>query len=264
MSERTVVRFYVLAFGIAWLGWIPAALGSRSIAPFDAPHFQFLLILPAIAPALAAVIVMRATYGVVASNELFKALVRWQVSPAWYLVAVLGPLVLLVAGRTVTDVLRLTDVPPAPQGEPIALAIVALITSLLANPWEEVGWRGFALPHLQERHTALIATLIVGGLWGVWHTPVFFWIGNPMSTYPFLPWFAGTVAVAFIYTWLYNSTAGSLLPVTLFHVTLNTLGVVVNGVSVAALAIVYALVAIILILVFGGVSLSQRERVRMG
>lgn len=264
MSERPVVRFYILAFGIAWLGWIPAALGSHGIAPFDAPHFQFLLILPAIAPALAAVIVTRATYGPAAGNDLFKALLRWRVSPAWYLVAVLGPLVLLVAGRTVTDVLRLTDVPPAPQGEPMAIALAALIASLLANPWEEVGWRGFALPHLQKQHTALIATLIVGGLWGMWHTPVFFWIGNPMSTYPFLPWFAGTVAVAFIYTWLYNGTAGSLLPATLFHVTLNTLGVVINGVSVAALAIVYALVAAVLIAAFGGVNLSRRERVRVG
>ncbi|MFC1463876.1 MAG: CPBP family intramembrane glutamic endopeptidase [Candidatus Brachytrichaceae bacterium NZ_4S206] len=263
MSERPVVWFYILACGIAWLGWIPAALGSRGIAPFDAPHFQFLLILPAIAPALAAAVVTRATYGAAASNELFKALVRWQVGPAWYLVAIFGPLVLLVVGRTVTNVLRLTDVPPVPRGEPMTIAPAALIASLLANPWEEVGWRGFALPHLQKQHTALIATLIVGGLWGVWHTPVFFWIGNPMSTYPFLPWFVGTVAVAFIYTWLYNSTAGSLLPVTLFHVASNTFGVVITGVSVTALAIVYALVALVLIVVLGSVNLSRGERVRM-
>ncbi len=44
MSKRPVIEFYVLAFGIAWLGWVPAALGSRSVAPFDAPYFQLLLI----------------------------------------------------------------------------------------------------------------------------------------------------------------------------------------------------------------------------
>jgi membrane protease YdiL (CAAX protease family) len=264
MSERTVVRFYVLAFGIAWLGWIPAALGSRSIAPFDAPHFQFLLILPAIAPALAAVIVMRATYGVVASNELFKALVRWQVSPAWYLVAVLGPLVLLVAGRTVTDVLRLTDVPPAPQGEPIALAIVALITSLLANPWEEVGWRGFALPHWQQRFTALTASLILGGLWGLWHVPLFFWVGNPMATYPFGLWFLSLLALTVLYTWLYNATAGNLFVVTLFHVGLNTFGAAVQGISWLSLVLVYSLVALILLVRFGPIHLSPQPRTQAG
>lgn len=243
MSKRPVVWFYILAFGIAWLGWVPAALGSRGVAPFDAPYFQLLLILPAIAPALAAVIVTRATDGSAAGSALF------------------GPLVLLFAGRIATGALGPTDVPPAPQGDPATLAVAALITSLLANPWEEVGWRGFALTHLQKRHTALIATLIIGTLWGLWHLPFFFWTGNPMSAYPFPPWFIGTVAVAFIYTWLYNSAAGSLLPVTLFHVALNTLGVVVTGVSVTALAIVYALVALVLLALFGGVNLSRRERV---
>ncbi len=261
MSKRPVVWFYILAFGIAWLGWIPAVLGSRGVAPFDASYFQLLLILPAIAPALAAVIVTRATDGSAAGGALFGALVRWRIDPAWYVVAIFGPLVLLFAGRIVTDALRLADVPPVPQGEPVTLTVAALITSLLANPWEEVGWRGFALPHLQRRHTALIATLIIGVLWGLWHLPVFFWIGNPMSAYPFLPWFAGTVAVALIYTWLYNSAAGSLLPVTLFHVALNTLGVVITGVSVTALAIVYVLVALVLIVLFGSVNLSRQERV---
>lgn len=263
MSRHPLVWFYILAFGIAWLGWIPAALGSRGVTPFDAPYFQMLLILPAVAPALAAAIVTRATYGAAASNDLFRALVRWRVGPAWYLVAVFGPVVLLLAGQVVTNVLGLADVPPAPQGELVPLVIAALVTSLLSNPWEEVGWRGFALPYLQQRHTALVATLIVGVLWGAWHLPIFFWTGNPMSAYPFLPWFAGTVAVAFIYTWLYNSAAGSLLPVTLFHIVLNTLSVVITGTSITALATVYALVALVLIVVFGGANLSHRERVRV-
>lgn len=262
MSKYPLVWFYILAFGIAWLGWIPAVLGSRGLAPFDAPYFQALLILPAIAPALAAAVVTRATYGATAVNDLFKALLRWRVGPAWYLVAMFGPAALLLAGRIVTNVLGLADGPPAPRGEFVPLVIAALVTSLLSNLWEEVGWRGFALPHLQQRYTALVATLIVGVLWGAWHLPIFFWAGNPMSAYPFPPWFVGTVAVAFIYTWLYNSAAGSLLPVTLFHVMLNTLGVVITGASITALAMVYALVALVLIVVFGGANLSRRERVR--
>ncbi|WP_298490667.1 type II CAAX prenyl endopeptidase Rce1 family protein, partial [uncultured Chloroflexus sp.] len=62
----------------------------------------------------------------------------------------------------------------APQDERVAVVIAALISSLLANPWEEVGWRGFALPHWQQRYNALAATVIVGGLWGLWHLPIFF------------------------------------------------------------------------------------------
>jgi membrane protease YdiL (CAAX protease family) len=30
---------------------------------------------------------------------------------------------------------------------------------------EETGWRGFALPHLQGGHGALVAALILGPIW---------------------------------------------------------------------------------------------------
>jgi membrane protease YdiL (CAAX protease family) len=85
-----------------------------------------------------------------------------------------------------------------------------------------------------------------------------------MSAYPFLSWFISTVAGSFIYTWLYNSTNGSLLLVTLFHIALNTFGVVISGVSVIALALVYGCAALVLVVIFGGTNLSRRERVCAG
>lgn len=264
MSKHPVSWFYILAFGISWLGWIPAALGSHGLTPFDQPYFQFLLVLPAIGPALAAVIATRTAYGKTQVGDLFRPLLRWRVHLGWYLVAVLGPVVLLLAGQGITKRLGFSATGSAPQGELLPLAISAFVMSLLSNPWEEVGWRGFALPHLQKRYTALAATLIVGILWGLWHIPLFFWKGNPMAEYPFLFWFTGTVAGAFIYTWLYNSTRGSLLPVTLFHIALNTFGAVITGVSVIVLAILYVLVALVLVVTFGNINLSRRERVCAG
>ncbi|MCS6906754.1 MAG: type II CAAX endopeptidase family protein [Anaerolineales bacterium] len=264
MNRHPVGWFYILAFSISWLGWIPTVLGSHGIAPFDEPYFQLLLLLPAIAPTLAAVIVTRMTYGKSQIVALLKALFHWRVSLIWYVVAVFGPLVLLLMGRMITDWLGLSAAQPTSQGDLFPLALSAFGMSLLSNPWEEVGWRGFALPHLQKRYSALVATLIVGSLWGVWHLPLFFWVGNPMAEYPFLPWFVGTVAGAFLYTWLYNSTKGSLLPVALFHVSLNTFGVVITGVSIGILAILYVLVALVLVVVYGSINLSRQERIRAG
>jgi membrane protease YdiL (CAAX protease family) len=209
--------------------------------------------------------VTRAEQGGAGVRALLKGLVTGRVSWIWYLVALLGPLALLLAGRLVTGLFGFTDTPPAPSGPPLALGIQAFVMALFANPWEEVGWRGFALPRLQGRYNALVATLIVGVLWGLWHLPLFFWAGNPMAEYPFLPWFTGIVAGAFLYTWLYNSTQGSLLLVALFHVALNTFGVLVAGVSITALAIVYCSVAVALVAVFGSANLSRQEKqVRMG
>lgn len=264
MSKYPLTSFYIIAFGISWLGWIPVAIGSHGIAPFDNPYFQFLLIFPAVGPALAAVIVTQVVYGRTGVRGLLGALIQWRVALVWYIAAVFGPVVLLLAGQAITKLLGFSVIRAGLQGDLFPLAISAFLMSLLSNPWEEIGWRGFALPHLQKRYTALLATLIVGVLWALWHLPLFFWAGNPMAEYPFLPWFIGTVAGAFIYTWLYNSTKGSILLVALFHVALNTFGVVVSDVSIVVLAILYCLVAIALIASFGSTNLSRQERVRAG
>ncbi len=47
---------------------------------------------------------------------------------------------------------------------------------------EELGWRGYALPKLLQRFSPLVASLIIGVLWGLWHQPTFFIAGSPMAT----------------------------------------------------------------------------------
>ena len=264
MKKHPVTWFYVLAFAISWLGWLPVVAGSRGVSPFDHALFQLLLLLPALGPALAAIVVTAASDGKAGINLLLKPLVQWRVGAGWLAIAVMSPALLLALGKIVTQALGLPAI-AAPRGTNIAgMAVAALVMALFSNTWEEVGWRGFALRRLQETHQALVATLVVGVLWGLWHLPLFFWTANPMSDYPFLSWFIGTVALSFIYTWLYNSTQGSLFVVTLFHVLTNTFGVVISGVSVTALTIVYSVVAVVLVAVFGRDNLARRERVRAG
>jgi len=263
MRKSPITWFYILAFGISWLGWVPLALGSHGISPFDKPYFQFLLIFPAIGPALAAIIVTQMTHGKTGVRDLLKALIQWRVDLDWYLVAVFGPVVLLIAGKAITKLLGFSVTPAGPQGDLFSVAISAFAMSLLPNTCEEIGWRGFALPRLQKRYNALLATLTVGVLWGLWHLPLFFSVGNPMSEYP-LPHFIFIVAGAFIYTWLYNSTKGSILLVALFHVALNTFGAIISGVSIIVMAIVFCLVAVALVATFGSTSLSRQERASAG
>jgi membrane protease YdiL (CAAX protease family) len=263
MRKYPIAWFYLLAFGISWLGMISIVLASRGIAPFDSPYFQFMSIFFDIGPALAAVIVSQVAHGKTGVQDLNKGLLRWRVGLVWYIVAVLGPAVLLIASQLITKLLGLPVTITTP---PIVLSpyvIFGVAISFLANTCEEIGWRGFALPHLQKRYNALLATLIVGMLWGLWHLPLVFLVGNPMSESPFL-WFIIIVANAFIYTWVYNSTKGSILLVALFHGSLNIFGAFIPGVSPIAYALLNCVVAIALIAVFGKVNLSRREKVCAG
>ncbi len=98
MRKYPIVWFYILAFGISWLGMISVVLASRGIAPFYRPYFIFLSIFYAIGPTLAAVIVSQVAHGKTGIRGLLKGPIRWRVGPVWYIVAVLGPVVLSTKG----------------------------------------------------------------------------------------------------------------------------------------------------------------------
>jgi uncharacterized protein len=262
MRKYPLTWFYILAFGISWLGMISIVLNSRGIAPFYRPYFLVLSIFFAIGPALAAAIVSQVAQGKTGVQNLLKGLIRWRVGLVWYIVAVLGSAVLFLAAQVVTKLLGLPVTIAVPPVELSPYVIFGFGVNFFANTCEEIGWRGFALPRLQKRYNALLATLIVGTLWGLWHLPLIF-LAGPMSEYPFL-WFISIVTDAFMYTWIYNSTKGSTLLVALFHGSGNIVGAFIPGVSAVAYALVNCVMAIVLIAVLGKVNLSRRERVCAG
>jgi membrane protease YdiL (CAAX protease family) len=262
MRKYPVAWFYILAFVISWIGLIPGVLVSRGVAQFDNPYVHLLGILFSIGPALAAVIMSQITQGKTGVQNLLRALLKWRVGWVWYIAALLGPMVIFMAGQFITKIMGLTVVSSELESNPFLLGS-AIFTVILSNTGEEIGWRGFALPHLQKRYNALAASLIVGLLWSLWHLPLVFLTGNLMAQSPLL-WFISIVAVAFIYTWLYNSTQGSILLVALLHVSENLFGALIPGVSPVAYAFLNCVVATILILVFGKVNLSHQKRVYAG
>ncbi len=261
MKKHPLIWFYVLAFVLSWMGWAPMVAASQGVSFFQHPAFHFLLILPAVGPALAAFLVQRNALGHARASAWFRSLWRWRANGLWLFVAMILPALLLLADDGIARALGWSASAPMGQTTP-AVALSALVVALLSNPWEEVGWRGFALPRLQSRYTAFTATLIVGTLWALWHVPLFFWADNPMSHYPFGVWFVSTVANAFVYTWLFNSTGGSVTAVAVYHVANNTYGPIIGSGSVLSNGIVNVVVAAVVVTVFGVSHLSRNERTR--
>jgi membrane protease YdiL (CAAX protease family) len=109
-------------------------------------------------------------------------------------------------------------------GPSITLAFYVIPFFLLdaVTNGEEIGWRGYVLPRLQVKYSALLATLILAAIWILWHIPKFL---PHWDTVYFAWWMGDTAAKALLLTWMYNNTRGSLLLVTLFHASFNTAAV---------------------------------------
>jgi membrane protease YdiL (CAAX protease family) len=133
---------------------------------------------------------------------------------------------------------------------------------------EEIGWRGYALPRLQARRSALSASLILAPIWGLWHLPL--WLtGDAVKTPVFyVPFFFFSVfAFSVILTWVYNSTEGSLLMVVFLHATVNlpvTLGIEELGSRATVPVLLYwglmAVAAIVVVIWAGPEHLSRKRK----
>jgi membrane protease YdiL (CAAX protease family) len=177
--------------------------------------------------ALAALIVTSLTLGREGVGELLRRFLIWRVGVQWYLVILLGPAILALAAIGLNAVL--TGASPnfdnvyarqifGTSSHLGYLVVPFFLVDALANG-EELGWRGFVLPRLQARHSALVSSLILGFVWGLWHLPKFWAAGEPESLALAI---VHNMALAILFTWVYNNTQGSLLIATLFHAAMNT------------------------------------------
>jgi membrane protease YdiL (CAAX protease family) len=87
---------------------------------------------------------------------------------------------------------------------------------------EEFGWRGYALPRLQARWSALVSTIVLGVIWTVWHLPLWFLAGSSQQGSSFWLFLANLILTSILYTWLFNNAKGSILVAVVFHAISNT------------------------------------------
>lgn len=156
--RHPLTSYFVLAFAFSWACWSVPALGYR-----DGAGAAF-LVLGSFGPLVAAVTMTRITGNSVKS--WFKGLFRWRVAPRWYLFAVGVPITLAVL-ITAEFAMFGEELDWFVFDNRLAAFLPSLLFIALAGGGnEEPGWRGFALPRLQDRLTPVRATLLLGALWG--------------------------------------------------------------------------------------------------
>jgi membrane protease YdiL (CAAX protease family) len=228
VQRHPLPAFFLLAIGLTWIFLIPDALGSRGILPFRLP--LPLMIVMGYMPTLAAVLVTAQTRGKEGVRALFRKLLIGRVGLRWYLVAVFGLAAIyiaviflhnLIASSSALPVLS-ERLPPLSPSQMVVYLIPMFLVITIING-EELGWRGFALPGLQAKYTALTSSLILGLIWTLFHLPLFFTVtGSSQADWSFASFLVSTVAMSILYTWMLNNTRGSVLLAYLFHGAANT------------------------------------------
>jgi membrane protease YdiL (CAAX protease family) len=192
VTRHPFIAFVLVAYGVSWSLWGVAAAGGGTV-PFLAGVFG---------PMTAAVLVTYWTGGSI--RAWLAPALAWRVSARWWAYA-LGLPALIFA--VVSLVLQVT-------GEPVEWGLAAdrlpsyvagfFFVLFLGGAMEELGWRGYGLPHLLEDHSPIRATLVLGFVWGVWHVPVY----GPLG-------FVVPMILAFFYTYLWAKTGSVLLCIVL-------------------------------------------------
>lgn len=213
----SVIAYLLVACAATWALLLP--LGR----PWGLPPAWHAL--GAAGPLVAAYLVVRLRGGRAGVRAWLRGWARWRVGARWWLLAAAGPLVLFgasaaavrLAGGGWPDFARLGD---ARHGTGWLLDLL-LVASLAYGVGGEAGWRGFMLPRLQARYGPLRATLVLAPAWALWHWPAFLYRPELQGGYAAQAGFAFTLlASAFVLTFLYDGTRGSLLLTALWY-TLN-------------------------------------------
>jgi uncharacterized protein len=218
LRQHPIASFFFLAYLISWALWLPLVVSGDG-SPTGLAFVP--LLLGSLVPSAVAIVLVARLRGKAGVRTLLRRLLIWRVGFGWWAAIVL--LSMLALAAVGVSVLLRGDAPDVTATIPgaVFLFIFSIIPGSAGG--EELGWRGFALPHLQRGRSALGASVILGLAWGVWHLPLYLTGADFRPLSLFAPWVLAAVAASVIYTWMYNGTGGSLLIVVLFHAASNML-----------------------------------------
>lgn len=208
MDRQSFIKFVAIAFGLTWI--VQFGLVAAGIPPLSPVAIPAML-LAAVAPSLAAVIVTARSSGGV------RAALRQLWGPpggpiGWLALALVARKALVVAAAIIVVALG----GDAPE---VALIPMTIGTALVASFGEELGWRGFAYRRLARVGSPALAALATSALWALWHLPTA-WFGEP-SAVEFGLYAVQVTAFGVVICWLFERSGGRTLTAVLAHVGVN-------------------------------------------
>lgn len=216
MSRYPVVAFMLLACGYSWSWWLLMIAGQNGWIPLHVPAGPW----GSFGPLIAALLLCRMDGTTVGIKAFVRRSLWSRTDWRWLGLALLLPLVFMLAALQVHA--WWAGGPALDWSKAYLLPLLFLLILVLGGPLgEEFGWRGLLLPLLLRRWSPLIASLLLAGLWLLWHLPLF-WLEGAAQEGTSIAGFALMVACAsLLFTWFWLHTGPGLWPVLILHTSIN-------------------------------------------
>lgn len=236
IRSHVLSAYFLMAFGWSWTWWLGLLFATPAQAFLSGnlpPLFFVFALLGGAGPSLAGIVVSLLAGGRQEMIRLFSNQDKPGVQPVWWVVvALIVPF--LVVTQTIVHAMTGRTVSFQTQG---MMLVMGFIWPVFSSLGEEIGWRGYALPRMLDKHNPLAASLLLGFIWGVWHLPADY-IAYQSYGWLFVPFFflvgpLTLTAHSVMMTYLYLRTNRRLAYMVLYHYTITMTGILSPSVSFA-------------------------------
>lgn len=131
---------------------------------------------------------------------------------------------------------------------PQTIIMGVLLTFIQGATGEETGWRGFLQPSVERNFCVIKASLIVGIIWGFWHTPLWLtsgYSGMQLLQYIFV-FLVSIISLSIVIGICYNRSKNLFVPICI-HFIFNFISTIFTGSALdifTCFAVLYTLMAV--------------------
>ena len=264
-EKKNLFLFFVLSIVISWLLWIPSILVSFGI--ISPGPIQIISQFAVFGPFIAAFVLTYVNSRKDGVKKLFLSGWNIRFQKKW-IFALFLPISTSVGVYLILSVLEPMD--RLQYAPPLIMWIPNFILYyFIGGPFtEEYGWRGYALDRLQTKFNALISSLLLGFIWGLWHLPLFFISGSVQENIPIYEFVLLQMVTSIFYTWILNNNRDkngnvNVFLAIMFHAMANFSSMIipywVTDLGRWIFFIINAIIAVVICILYGVKSFKKIE-----
>lgn len=284
MTKKRIGICLFFSFAIVWGITIPyIVMGGE----YEDPVMQVILTYSMLAPAVSVLLTRKITkegYKPFGKDSMMLGIDLRNRKWIWYLVALVAPVLYFDLGNLLfygifpeaLDFSAMEELEIS-KGLLFLMPFYVIIQSVIGSVGalgEEIGWRGYLYPKLEELFGTTKAIVFGGIIWGAWHYPALYaghnfghnYWGEPWSG--FLVFTLFTIAVGSI-LWYLTRKTGSVWPAAFLHAVNNSapagsvLGAMYSDEKLSGIALeptVHMAIVFLPVLLMGLVIITKEER----